>query len=547
MTPSISTNANKLAHYRAWTEAWLTIKPSTTLSGEECLRFVIKEGPLLLEEPDVTATGCLERLYAVVACFKTAAKARVVLLGGKVPPSSDECDVLSESFDARVTCECSGLYPVPETLDAAGLRSCGCKAIERMFEEGALVSSKENEWNSSTLFTAGNLSSAMQELALCHADIQPTPSSCVDGQGKSDWPEVQAPDRKPHPEIDLNAETYSSLFPTYENIRLSADAKHFFAVGSGGSSVDPGIQMAIADSGNDILIGDYCDAASEDCLRSLQKIGAAAFSFLKLCVYAHRMTEWQFNLLVAQVIHFRIISYYRDHALSRRPQGVYGSRMTGMDVHRHIDLGMAVGVVSASMATGQEMSLTEYQDLVATSVLINDLVDFRGDTWRNQRENVVLRGVRGNLCTYLDGLLSDCIKGAAANVRRGKIFALMNMCFCNWMLLSSGHKVHEILRATRVVSSNPPCVYKSRENGAYSELLEALEPYGTLGEKGPHIRMKRADLQMQYAEHGQVHDAHLMWMADAVRAVLHPDNLRRLVDVVHYQWRGDLGNVNYCA
>ena len=314
-----------------------------------------------------------------------------------------------------------------------------------MMAEGALVSSNEDEWNSSVLFTSGNLSAAMAELALCHADIQPAPSSCCGEQGKPHWPEVQAPDRKPHPETDLTEETYVSLFTTHERIRLSADAKHFFAVASGASLVDPGIQMAIADSGNDILIGDYCDAATDDCLRSLQQIGAAAFAFLKLCNYAGLMTDWQFDQLVAQTIHFRVISYWRDHAVERRPRGVYGSRMTGFEVHRHIDLGMAVRIVSASIATGQEMSLGDYKDLVATSVLINDLVDFRGDTWRNQRENVVLRGIRGSLCSYLDGLISACIGGAANTTRRGKIFALMNMCFCNWMLLSSGHKIYELL------------------------------------------------------------------------------------------------------
>lgn len=113
------------------------------------------------------------------------------------------------------------------------------------------------------------------------------------------WLEVRAPDRKPNRDVDMDEDTYRSLFPTNERIRLGADAKYFFAVATGVSLVDPGIQMAIADSGNDILIADYCDAATEDCLTSLQREGAATFSFLKLCVYAGRMTDWQFDLLVA--------------------------------------------------------------------------------------------------------------------------------------------------------------------------------------------------------------------------------------------------------
>ncbi|KAM0721301.1 hypothetical protein Q7P37_003589 [Cladosporium fusiforme] len=537
---------NKLSHYKAWTEAWLSVQP-LKLPPAECYQYIIKEGTKWLHEDLAGTVELAERAQTIVACFKTAAKARLIILGGKVPPSCDEYDVLSESYDARVKCDCPGLFPVPASFDASGLSSCGCKAVERMVTEGDHVNSKSREWNSSVLFSAKGLSSAMVELALCHSDIHPSPSSCRGKQGEPDWPEVQAPDRKPSAENDLDEQIYSSLYPTHERIRLSADAKHFFAVASGFTLVDPGVQMAIADSGNDILIGDYCDAATEDCLSSLQSIGASAFAFLKLCVYAEFMTEWQFNQLVAQVIQFRIISYWRDHALPHRPQGVYGSRMSGLGVHRHIDLGMAVGIVSASTATGETITAGEYTDIVHTSTLINDLLDFRGDTWRNQRENVVLRGVRGCLCEYLDGLLVECIRGAASLAGRGKIFAFLIMCFCNWMLMSSGHKVYEILHGTRPITTNPPCLYKSQENGAYEELLQALEPYGTLGTDGPHVDMKRKELQVRYAKHRLLHEEHTSWAADAVRIILHPDNLRRLVDVVHYQWTGELGNVNYCA
>lgn len=546
MAISKSVTVNKLAHYQAWVEAWLNVE-SSKLPAEQCLDVIKNQGPQWLQRVDCTLAENVASLRMIVACFKTAAKARVVLLGGKVPPWGDEWNVLSESYDARVKCSCTGLYPVTCPLDASDLKSCGCKAIERMVTEGELVSSKEDEWNSSAFFSAEGLSSAMTELALCHSDVQPSPSSCRREKQQPDWPEVQAPDRKPHLELDLDENTYHSLYPTHERIRLSSDAKHFFAVASGASLVDPGIQMAIADSGNDILIGDYCDAATEECLTDLQKIGAAAFAFLKLCVFAGSMTDWHFDHLVAQTIQFRIISYWRDHALSRRPQGVYGSRMTGMEVHRHIDLGMAVGIVSASMATGQIMTAEEYKDIVDTSVLINDLVDFRGDTWRNQRENVVLRGVRGCLCVYLDGLLSRCIRGAATTVGRGKIFALMIMCFCNWMLMSSGHKLYETLHGSRLVGTDQPCHYKSKDDGSYRELLASLQPYGTMQEQGPHISMKRKDLQTLYARYRQSPEHHIRWMADVVRIVLHPDNLRQLVDVVHYPWSGDLGHVGYCA
>jgi hypothetical protein len=367
------------------------------------LAIVSNEGPLWLHESGATETGSIDRLTVVVACFKAATRAQLILLGGKIPPSRDEYNVLSESYDVRTDCTCSGvLFPVSSGYSASDLKNCGCKAVERMISEGDLINSREDEWNSSTFFSSTGLSRAMAELALCHADMQPNPSSCHDKQSKPAWPEVRAPDRKPNSGVDLDEETYNSLYPTSECIRLSVDAKYFFASASGASRVDPGIQMAISDSGNDILIANYCEAASEESLAALQKQGAAAFSFLKVCVYAGLVTEWHFDLLVAQVIQFRIIGYWRDHAVSRLPGGVWGSRMTALSTHRHIDLGIAIGVVSASVATGQTMTAEGHRDLADTLILLNDLVDFRGDTWqrRNQREDFVLRGVRSCLCNY---------------------------------------------------------------------------------------------------------------------------------------------------
>jgi hypothetical protein len=221
--------------------------------------------------------------------------------------------------------------------------------------------------------------------------------------------------------------------------------------------------------------------------------------------------------------------------------------MTAISDHRHIDLGIAVGIASASIATGETMTSDGYSDLIYTLILFNDLVDIRGDTWRNQRENVVLRGVRGCLCTYLDKLLSKCIQGAATLIRRGDIFALNIMGFCNWMLMGSGHKVYEILRGIDHVSGSSPCRYKSKDDGAYTDLLESLKPYPTLGEKGPSVTMMRKDLQTLYAKHRVSPESHRMWLADIVRVVLDPENLRRLVDVVHYPWVGELGDISYCA
>jgi len=539
-------DTDKLAHYRAWTNAWDTVQPSN-LPSQECLEIITKGAHLWLQESDGASPASTQHMQKIVACFKKAAKARLILLGGSVPPIYDGCNVLSENYNAKVECTCPGLLPVPGDLDMSALEVCSCKAVERMIAEGEAVNSREDEWNTSEIFSSYDLVSAMAELSLSNADMLPSPHSCSGKHNKPNWPEVQAPDRKPDPNIDLDQQMYCSLYPTSERIRLSADAKHFFAISSGASLVDPGIQMALADSGNDILIADYCDAASEDCLAALQKTGAAAFAFLKLCVYAGMMSDSQINHLVAQTIQFRVIGFYRDHAASRRPRGVYGSRMTDISAHRYVDLGSIIGVVCASLATGDSMTAEDYRATVRTTALINDLVDFRGDTWRNQRENVVLRGVRGCLCTYLDGLLIDCIGGAAALTSRGKIFALNVMSFCNWMMMSSGHKVYELLRGARSIGTDPPCRYRSEESGVHEELLVALEPYGTLGQGGPKLTMKRGDLQLLYAVYRNDPETHIKWLADAVRLILHPKTLRWLVDVVHYQWTGELGDAGYCA
>ena len=305
--------------------------------------------------------------------------------------------------------------------------------------------------------------------------------------------------------------------------------------------------MAIADSGNDMLIADYCDAAIEDCLTSLQREGAAAFTFLKLCVYAGRMTDWQFDLLVAQGIQFRVIGHWQDHALSRLPRGVYGSRMNVIADHRHVGLGIAVGILSASLATGETMTSDRYSNLIDTLILFNDLVHFRGNIWRSQRENVILRGVRGCLCTYLDGLLSRCVRGAATLIRRGDIFALNIMAFCNWMLMGLGHRFYEIFRGTNPIGPNSPCHYESKNDGAYAEPLESLASCPTVGDRGPLVTMKRKDLQTLYAKHRLSPESHILWLADIVRVVLHLYNLRQLVDVVHHPWSGELVDIAYCA
>jgi hypothetical protein len=64
---------------------------------------------------------------------------------------------------------------------------------------------------------------------------------------------------------------YHQFYPTQEKARCCVDAKHFYVVSSGASLVDPGIIVAIAGSGNDILIGDYHEAADDKTLDNFEK------------------------------------------------------------------------------------------------------------------------------------------------------------------------------------------------------------------------------------------------------------------------------------
>lgn len=133
---------------------------------------------------------------------------------------------------------------------------------------------------------------------------------------------------------------------------MSADAKWFVAIAGGVSKCDPGIARAMADAANDVIIGDYCEAADPRTLKILQDTGVAAFAFLKLCQMAGVIDDWHLDVLAAGTVHFRVLSFYRDHARSRLSKGFYGSKLSSLEVQRHTDLGIASPIVIASMATG---------------------------------------------------------------------------------------------------------------------------------------------------------------------------------------------------
>ncbi|KAJ5364325.1 uncharacterized protein N7496_010038 [Penicillium cataractarum] len=120
------------------------------------------------------------------------------------------------------------------------------------------------------------------------------------------------------------------------------------------------------------------------------------------------------------------------------------------------------------------------------------------------------------------------------------------MSLCNWGLPACHHKVYELVQGTHLNKKEAVCHYEATSDGSYEMLLDALQSYGTLGSLGPRVTMKRKLLQVLYPKYKQVPETHIAWLADAAREMLNPTNLRRLVDFVHYEWDGQLGDTGYC-
>ncbi|KAG6828127.1 hypothetical protein H0H92_009119 [Tricholoma furcatifolium] len=547
-----SATSLRLQVYRAWVDAWLSTSTSTsttdkptTDASDASVPTLERLAVLLRDENLSQLQSDLAQLERIVTLFKHLVRTNQLTMGGRTPPSCDETSILSERYDPRTKCVCSGLYPVPLGLTVEDVvNQSGCHAIRNMVEAANTVNERLDEWNIHDIFTKEKLRGAVAELVLANSDEQPPPRTCHGPV--AEIPPIQAPDRRPDPRCDTELSVYHRLYPTDEQIKICADAKYFFAIACGAGLTDEGLARAIGDSGNDILIADYCEAAEEETLSTLQRVGAAAMAFLKLCNMAGVITDWQFECNVTLAIQFRVVGHYRDHARARAPGGVYGSRMSGLVVHRHVDLGIFVGVMHASVATGEQPTEKEYMELAEVCMLLNDLIDFRSDMARRQRENPVLRGVRGCLCEYLDGLMSRCIEKACKAIRYSRLQAFVVMAFCNWDLMSSHHKIFELVTGVREVAVYPCCEYMSMSDGRYEQLLEALAVYGTLGDQGPRVTKRRAEMDMAYHQIRLSPETHLAWLADCTRSLLDPVNLRKIVDVVHFEWKGHVGDVEYC-
>lgn len=90
-----------------------------------------------------------------------------------------------------------------------------------------------------------------------------------------------------------------------------------------------------------------------------------------------------------------------------------------------------------------------------------------------------------------------------------------------------------------------PCEYDGLDE-QYDLLVRSLQPYGSLGPDGPQWGMKRMELNKKFSIYRQSPETHSAWTADMVRLLVSPSNFRRLVDVVHYSWTGEIGEAEYC-
>ncbi|KAJ5758188.1 uncharacterized protein N7511_006882 [Penicillium nucicola] len=534
----------RLHVYRGWVNAWLSYDKNLVERNE--VPLPLAKLAQLFEEENVAKLLDYKTLRLAVFSFKKCLEEGEILFGGTKPPSCEETNLASAKYNPRSACTCLGLFPIPAGTDLESFaKSTSCGAIQKTLEVLRIVQEKTSEWNNESFYTSNSLEEAVAELLFANAEVDEiaAPQTC---RGPEGIPIVQAPDRRPHLVHDTQSSIRQQLYPKSEQVKMCVDAKQYLVIASNASASDDGLIAAIADAGNDILIGDYCEVADDKTLFLLQQTGAAAVAFIKLSHLSGVLSDWHFDNLMSSTLHFRVMGYYRNHA--EVPGGIYGSRMTGILAHRYIDLSLFHAVVTASLATGQELDSGVYFCLNEACTLINDLVDFRSDTARKQRENVVLRGVRGNLCAYLDGLIGSCIDLVTDSVTASPVSARVAMAFCNWAVLGSHHKVYELVKETTARDQqHEACEYQSVGNSSkYAALLAALEPYGTLGRSGPSVSKPRVHMDIMYNACASSEKLHLAWLADMTRSLMEPNVMRRIVDVVHFDWSGDIGDINYC-
>ncbi|TLD25740.1 High-affinity methionine permease [Venturia nashicola] len=524
-----------LQAYIDWVQAWQSTPVIDTSKSQIVLEDIaakIVSGPV---DPHLLAEA--------VAKFQQDSRSHSISIGGKVAPTCDDTDLLSASFDPRTECDCDGLAPTEDKFllcDARDFAGSKCKAVEAMWEKSDKVVDRCEEWNGHGIFTAETLLEGVQELTLINTNLQPPAKTCF----STTVDVIEAPDRRRNEQVDSVKEVFSKGFPTFEDLKMSADAKWFVGIASGVSKCDAGIARAMADAANDVIVGDYCEAADPRTLKILQYTGVAAFAFLKLCQIAGVIDDWHLDVLAAGSIHFRVLSYHRDHARPRLSRAFYGSNLSRLEAQRYTDLGIASPIVIASVASGQKLTGQEYRKLSRACVFLNDMFDIRSDATRVQRENPIMRGVRENVCEFLSRMMIECIELVTSLVSSNTLAGSVVLAFTNWGLLASHHKAYEIVTGVKQTKGVELCDYGGMEE--YSRLLAVLEPLGTTAGTPPDIRMKRAELELRYSKARLSHETHLAWLADTARSLLHPRNFRAIIDVAHFRWTGCAGDIDYC-
>lgn len=542
---SIPGQSPRLAGYFAWVSAWIEATNTFDASDDAALSIAPSELVSRFRDNNLHQCSKSEMLEAVRTARSIIAKGHVHF-SEKIKSSHthEVTNPLPERYDPRVECDCKGLIPASDSQSLSmALQGCNCHAIQKMVSEMEAILERQYEWQRHGFFDGDGLREAVTELVMSNADIQPWVSTCHGASLRLS--EVKAPDRRPNTECDSDPEVYQTLYPTFEKVKILADAKNFMALAGGVSIGDEGLTRAVGDMINDMLIADYCEAADDGILRLLQNVGSAAVAFVRLCNLAGVVADWHYNAIVTNNIHFRALGYYRNHAISRLPTGFYGSRMTHRLAHRKLDVGSLPLAVIVSLAIGEDMTEDEFDRVSSACQLVNDLADLRSDTMRNARENPLVRGVRGNACRYINTLLVQCLGQVCDMILTKKLLGIMVMVCCQWSVMGSHHKLYELYHGLDQVPGLPPCQYDELDE-RYQSLLQALKPYGTLGENGPSPGMKRKHLDLLYYSHRQSHERHLAWLADMTRLLLNPRYIRRLTDVVHYQWNGSLGQSEYC-
>jgi hypothetical protein len=275
--------------YLSWVDVWLL----SNESGSSPTTLTLDKLATLFKDENIHQLMSHNTLTQVIHSVKKLNENNKITLRGTNPPSNDLTNLLSESYNPQSDRTCH--------KELNNYKQTTCTAIHSRLSAMETDLAANDEWHSD-LFPAPKLKAAVRELILANTDTQPAPDTCQGPGTASIIPTIRAPDRRPNPGVDGNTIIGSQLYPTAEQIKICADAKYSGVIACGAGLCDEGLARSIADSCNDVLIGDYCEAADAEGLALLRRVGGAAMSFLKLCNLAGRVTDWQFGNLAAYMI-----------------------------------------------------------------------------------------------------------------------------------------------------------------------------------------------------------------------------------------------------